>query len=64
MASSSIYDKVKIRNAKVVDAFMDAIEESKTLPSVSIDSRMATKEDAEMLREMRIKQRRHPICIR
>ncbi len=68
MATSSIYDTVKIRNAKVVDAFMDAIEESeqakKTLPSVSVDSRMATKEDAEMLREMRMKQRRHPICIR
>ncbi len=28
MATSSIYDTVKIRNAKVVDAFMDAIEES------------------------------------
>ena len=28
MATSSIYDTVKIRDAKVVDAFMDAIEKS------------------------------------
>ena len=62
MATSSIFDTVKIRDPKVGESFMNAIEESekakKTMPVVRLDSRMATREDSVRLYEMRKKQRK------
>ena len=62
MATSSIYDTVKIRDAKVVESFMNAIEESEkakaSIPFVRCDSRMATREDSARLREMRKQNKR------
>ena len=62
MATSSIYDTVKIKDSKVAESFVDAIEESeranREIPVIHIDSRMATREDSARLHEMRARQRR------
>ena len=58
MATSSIFDTVKIKDSKTAESFIHAIEESEkakeTVPAKKIDSRMATREDSAKLREMRM----------
>ena len=62
MATSSIYDTVKIKDSKVADAFINAIEESKRvesmIPAFDFNARMATREDSERLREIRLNNRK------
>lgn len=61
MATSSIYDKVKMRDRNAVEAFINAIEESENASKVTSapkrSVRMATKEDTIRLHEMRKKRR-------
>lgn len=61
MATSSIFETVKIRDPREAEAFVRAVEESerlsKTLPVSNVETRMATKEDRLRLYEMRKKQR-------
>ena len=60
MATSSIYDKVKISDPKVAEAFVKAIEESENAPKKSYsgqEAKMATREDTIRLHELRKKQR-------
>lgn len=62
MATSSIYDTVKIKDSKVADAFINAIEESKRvesmIPASAFNARMATREDSVRLREIRLNNRK------
>lgn len=62
MATSSIYDTVKIKDSKVADAFINAIEESKRvesmIPAFDFNARMATREDYVRLREIRLNNRK------
>ena len=57
MPTSSIFETVKIRDAREAEAFVRAVEESerlsKTIPVSSVETRMATKEDRLRLYEMR-----------
>ena len=61
MATSSIFDTVKIKDAKGVEDFIDAVEESERLspmiPANGVPFRMATREDTRRLHEMRKKNR-------
>lgn len=61
MATSSIFESVKITDPKVAEAFVDALEASEKAPkrahSSRIVSRMATKEDTQKLLELRRKKR-------
>lgn len=60
MATSSIYDKVRISDPQVAEAFVKAIEESENAPkpaSPRREAKMTTREDAIRLHEMRKKQR-------
>lgn len=57
MAISSIFEKVKITDPKVAEAFVKALEDSKSSisshPSLKSNSKMATAEDRKRLRELR-----------
>ena len=60
MATSSIYDTVKIKDSKTAESLILAIEESEkvksTVPVMKNNSRMATKEDSARLRKIRMQQ--------
>jgi hypothetical protein len=53
---------VKIKDSKVADAFINAIEESKRvesmIPASAFNARMATREDSVRLREIRLNNRK------
>lgn len=61
MATSSIFESVKITDPKVAQSFIDALESSekapKRAPSTRIVTRMATPEDTKRLRELRRQKR-------
>ena len=57
MATSSIFENVKITDSKVAEAFVNAIEASEASSVASraprFDSKMASREDIARLHEMR-----------
>ena len=61
MATSSIFESVKITDPKVAKSFVDALESSekapKRAPSPRVVSHMATREDTRRLRELRRQNR-------
>ena len=62
MATSSIFENVKITDSKTAEAFVTAIEASEasstTKRTPRFDSRIASREDISRLHEMRKNQRR------
>ena len=61
MATSSIFDTVKMNDPKDLEAFVMAAEESERLsrsvPQSQVSMRMATRDDTKRLHEMRRKKR-------
>ena len=61
MATSSIFDTVKIKDNEAVNDFIKAVEESEQLspnvPVSSVQSRMATRDDTRRLHELRKRNR-------
>ncbi len=61
MATSSIYDRVRINDPAVTEALIKAIEESEKEPKSALpkpDARMASREDTIRLHELRKKRRK------